>query len=217
MARRKSNRCDNERRGIAQEAARIMREEGVRDHLLAKRKAAQRLNIADRQALPANDESEQALREQQRLFGGDAYASRLRELRQVACGAMRMLEDFSPRLVGSVLSGAVTDQTPVRLHVFSDAPEGIALHLLERNIPYDFEEYRVRYKHDRHELRPVYAFNKDSIAIEAIVFSLTELRQPPTCPVDGRPMRRLRLPEVEALVDGGSETGDTVQRFEIST
>jgi hypothetical protein len=56
MARRRHARVEQQRLGVANEAARIMREEGVRDYLLAKRKAAQRLGITDRGALPGNDE-----------------------------------------------------------------------------------------------------------------------------------------------------------------
>ena len=53
---------------IAQEAARLMSEHGIRDFHHAKRKAAERLGIADTQSLPRNAEIEQALREHQRLF-----------------------------------------------------------------------------------------------------------------------------------------------------
>ena len=206
MGTRRNSRCAHQRQEVAQEAARIMREEGVRDYLLAKRKAVNRLGVVDRNALAANDEIAAALAEQQRLFGGAAYAERLQELRVVARKAMKLFEAFSPRLVGAVLSGAVTDQTAVNLHVFSDAPESIAHCLLERKIPYDIDEYRVRYRHDRYELQPVYSFATGDVGVEATVFPVTGLRQPPYCPVDGKPMQRVRLPAVEALVGVDAET-----------
>ena len=61
-----------------------MREEGIRDYLSAKRKAASRLGVTDRSALPGNDEIAAAVSEQQRIFGGEAYPARLRALREVA-------------------------------------------------------------------------------------------------------------------------------------
>ena len=201
MTRRRRNRRDNQRLTVAQEAARIMREEGIRDFLLAKRKAAQRLGVVDRGSMPGNDEIADALEEQQRLFGGQAYEERLRELRRTARWAMSLFEDFEPRLVGSLLTGAVTNQTAVNLHVFADTPEMIAYRLMERSIPYDVGERRVRYTTDRWEARPMYTFLADDVVIEAAVFPLDGLRQPPSCPVEGRPMKRLRLPELEALTD----------------
>ncbi|MGI9263945.1 MAG: hypothetical protein ACR2QU_03380 [Gammaproteobacteria bacterium] len=209
MGRHRNNRGSHQRREVAQEAARIMREEGIRDYLLAKRKAANRLCIVDRNALPGNEEIVEALSEQQRLFGGTAYADRLQALRVVAQQAMALFQEFSPRLVGPVLTGAVTDQSAVSLHVFSDTPEQVAYRLLEMNIPYDIDDVRVRYPQDNYKLLPVYSFAVTDISVEATVFSMTGLRHPPTCPIDGKPMRRLQLREVETLVEGHGEQTET--------
>ena len=112
MARKPAPRANQQRVRIAQEAARIIREQGVRDYLVAKKKAAQRLAIFDRNVLPSNTEIAEALAEQQRLFG----------------------------------------------------------------------------------------FTAGETEVDATVFSLLGLREPPASPVDGRPMRRARLAEVEALL-----------------
>lgn len=45
---KRSARSDLLRRALAQEAARIMAEQGISDFLLAKRKAAQRMGVTDR-------------------------------------------------------------------------------------------------------------------------------------------------------------------------
>ena len=69
MNRRVSPHTDDSRHLLAQEAARIMAEEGVRDFRFAKRKAAERLGFDPRSLhLPTNLEVEQALAEHQRLF-----------------------------------------------------------------------------------------------------------------------------------------------------
>ena len=93
------------------------------------------------------------------------------------------------------------NQTAVNLHVFSDAPESIAHCLLEKNISYNIDEHRVRYHHDRYELQPTYSFDADDISVKTVVFPVTGIRQPPYCPIDGKPMRRVRLPVVEALLE----------------
>ena len=66
-----SPRAEHLRRAVAQEAARVMSEHGVRDFLFAKRKAAERFGIVDGSLLPRNIEIEEALQEYQRLFGGE--------------------------------------------------------------------------------------------------------------------------------------------------
>ncbi len=200
MARRRHARVEQQRLGVANEAARIMREEGVRDYLLAKRKAAQRLGITDRGALPGNDEIAEALGAQQRLFGGDGYHDRLRALRRMAIEALGLFHGFEPRVVGGVLTGAVTNNTAIDLHLFTDSPEAVAYRLMEHEVPYEVADRRVRYTPDRQELMPAYRFVAGDVQIEATVFPLAGLRQPPNCPVGGGPMRRARRPELEALL-----------------
>ena len=65
MARRHPTpRGDNLRRALAQEAARIMAEHGIRDFFIAKRKAAARLGVNDGAVvLPKNTQIETALAE----------------------------------------------------------------------------------------------------------------------------------------------------------
>jgi DNA-binding NtrC family response regulator len=58
-------RAENLRRALAQEAARIMSEHGIRDFLTAKRKAAERFGVVDGAVLPRNTEIEDALRQTQ--------------------------------------------------------------------------------------------------------------------------------------------------------
>lgn len=199
MPRQRSPRASHLRLRVASEAARIMREQGVRDYLLAKRKAAERLGVSDRSSLPGNEEVEAALREQQRLFGGSRYEDRLTELRRTARQIMCIFEDFEPRLVGAVLTGAVTDHSDVNLHVFSDTPEAIAFKLMEQGIPYRVTERKVRYSADRTECLPAYRFAAGDVPVEVAVFPYTAMRQAPCCPVEGGPMRRASLADLADL------------------
>ena len=68
MTRKHPGRSDNLRRALAQEAARIMAEHGIRDFFVAKKKAAERLGVSDGSAvLPKNIEIETALVEYQQI------------------------------------------------------------------------------------------------------------------------------------------------------
>lgn len=196
---RQNGRDTRMRERLTQEAARIMAEQGVRDFYLAKRKAAARLGVPDTRNLPQNREVQAALTDYQRLFGGAAQASRLRRLRETALEAMTFFERFRPRLVGSVLDGTAGEFSDVNLHVFADTPEEVALFLMERGIPHDQDERRLRFD-EAYVFLPVYRFVADDVRIDLTVFDERGLRQPPRSRVDGQPMRRAAIAEVRELL-----------------
>ena len=115
---------------VAQETARIIVNQGIRDFGLAKKKAAERLGLRDRGSLPGNAEIEQAVSEHLQLFAGDSHPDLLQTMRQAALSAMEMLAPFTPRLVGPVLNGTADANSAVNLHVFADSAESVA-HALE--------------------------------------------------------------------------------------
>ena len=200
MSKRQPIRSENLRRALAQEAARIMAEHGIRDFLVAKRKAAERFGVVDNAVLPKNTEIEEALAEYQRLFGGETHLESLQEQRRVALIAMRRLRQFEPRLVGSVLSGTATEHSEVQLHLFADRPESVAIKLMDEGIPHEITERRVKMNAERVLAVPGLRFELDDQPIEATVFPTDGIRQAPVSPVDGKPMRRANVIELEALL-----------------
>ena len=112
-----------------------------------------------------------------------------------------MFEPFRPRLVGPVLSGAVDRHSEVCLHLFSDPPEDVAIFLLENRITHEQGEVRVRFDAGDPVRLPAFRFLAGESPVELIVFSARVRGRVPLSPVDGRPMRRARLAEVEALTE----------------
>jgi hypothetical protein len=203
MARRHPTpRGDNLRRALAQEAARIMAEHGIRDFFVAKRKAAERLGVDDGIAgLPKNTEIETALAEYQRLFGRESHEESLQAQRRAALTAMQQLREFEPRLVGPVLSGTATEYAEVQLHLFADRAESVALKLIDRGIAHEVTERRVRVSPERVLAYPGLRFEVEDQTFEVTVFPTDGIRQAPVSPVDGRPMKRANTVEVEALLE----------------
>jgi hypothetical protein len=200
-AKRHPTRGENLRRALAQEAARIMAEHGIRDFLVAKRKAAERFGVSDGTAvLPRNSEIEEALAAYQRLFGGASHLQALHAQRSAALAAMRYLHEFEPRLVGPVLSGTATEHSEVQLHLFADRAESVTLKLIDQGIPHEVTERRIKLNRERSRAFPGVRFQLDDQPIEATVFPPDDIRQAPASPVDGRPMRRANALEVEALL-----------------
>ena len=68
MGRKSVSINDRARRMLAQEAARIIVEQGIQDFRVAKNKAAERLGLKDRGSLPGNSEIQQAVGEHLQLF-----------------------------------------------------------------------------------------------------------------------------------------------------
>jgi hypothetical protein len=200
MAKR-SIRGDLLRHALAQEAARIIVEHGIDDYLFAKRKAAERMGVTDHAVLPKNTEIEEAIAQYHRLFGAGSHSGQLAELRREAARAMRLLAGFEPRLVGPVLSGTATGHTEILLHVFTDTPETVAMRLLDRRIPHQVGERRVRFLRQESRAFPSVRFAAGEHDVEAIIFPTDGIRQSPLSPVDGRPMRRAGVAEVEALAE----------------
>jgi hypothetical protein len=200
MPKKFSQRAEDLRRALAQEAARIMAEHGIDDFLQAKRKAADRLGVNDVAVLPKNIEIEAALREHQRLFGRDSHHHTLKEQRRIALDAMRMLGEFQPRLVGSVLNGTATNYSDINLHLFADASESVAIHLLEIGVPHEFYERRVKMDAEHSHYYPALRFEANGRTVDATVFPIDGIRQSPYSPVDGKPMKRADAREVSALI-----------------
>jgi len=201
MSRRPNPRADLLRQAVADEAARIMNEQGVDDFLLAKRKAAERLGVTDASILPRNTEIEAAMMAHHRLFAHDRHAADLTDLRRAALAAMRLMADFQPRLVGPVLNGSASAHSEINLHLFSETPEAVSLRLDERGVPHEVLERRVRFERDRAVSYPALRFVAGRQTVDAVVFPLDGIRQSPCSPVNGKPMRRANTTEVEDLLD----------------
>lgn len=185
---------------MAQESARIMVEEGVQDFRSAKRKAAIRLAVTDKAALPDNAEIEQALLDYQRLFHADRQALRLRGLRETAVEIMRFLACFRPRLVGPVLSGTTGSHADIHLHLFADTPTDVLLFLMEHHIPFDTKEHRIKLGNGDPVCLPAFRLDADGSRVDLTIFAPLAEREAPRSPIDGRSMRRASLAEVQALL-----------------
>lgn len=189
---------------LAQESARIIVDQGLRDYKVAKAKAADRLGMHQRGALPGNAEIEQAISAHLQLFNGDSHADLLQRMRVAALAAMQLLADYSPRLVGPVLAGTADENSAVNLHVFADSSEEIALYLHDRGISSKLYERRLKRRRGRNvrpDLFPGYRFDYRGERIEATVFAVDGIRQAPLSPIDGKPMRRADLKGVRALFE----------------
>lgn len=185
---------------LAQECARLIVEEGVQSFQAARHKAAFRLAISNKASLPNNAQIEQALLDYQRLFHATQQSINLRRLRETAVTAMRFLANFRPKLVGPVLSGTAGPHTDIQLHLFADSSKDVLMFLMENHIPLETSTRRFKTNNDSYISIPVFRFSTSDIYIDLTVFGPLDEREAPRSPIDGRPLRRASLLEIESLL-----------------
>jgi hypothetical protein len=199
LPRRNRSRPDHRRTAIAQEAARIIQEHGLKDFRSAKEKAGLRLGLEDKGALPSNQEIESAIAERNRIFHGETHEAFVDVMRQEALDVMRQLGEFDPRLVGPVLTGSASEHSTIDLHVFSDTAEAVGGALAALGLPNQRSTGCACAA--MNEPFAIYSSSGD-FEFAAIVFPERGRGNAPLSPVDGRPMRRATAKDVEQLLSG---------------
>ncbi len=204
MAKKSSHSDRNKdlrmRKQLAQEAARLIADEGIKDFHLAKHKAAERLHAPQTHNLPRNDEIQLALNQYQRIFKADTQPKQLQHLRQTALNAMRFFKQFEPRLVGAVLDGTANEFSEIELHLFADSTKELALFLLDAKITFEQYSQNVSMPNGETIEIPGYRLEMDNTPVLLLIFDHKGLRQAPRCPATGKPMQRFGLNKVEELI-----------------
>lgn len=182
---------------VAQEAARIVLEGGVRNLGQAKRKAAARLGVSDSRILPDQDEIEHEILARQRLFQPQTHQDDQAALRRDALEAMRLLRAFNPYLTGRGASGSAGPHDAVELLLYTDTPESVGWTLDAQGIPAELGERRLRFGGDaRVTAYPCYRFLAGERRMELIVLPERSLHQTPLS--QGQPLPRLSFSKVQA-------------------
>ncbi len=194
------------RGAITLEAARLMYEEGVKQYFTAKRLAARRIlgRVGSRslryrpQDLPSNGEIRDALLGLAELAEGDSRTRRLFAMRVVALRAMRALEPFAPRLIGSVSTGHIRRGSDIDLQVFCDDPDAVVEHV--RGLGWVYETERVTILKGGEIREYLHIHVRDDFELELTVYERGALRFRPRSSTDGKPIVRVKASALEALL-----------------
>lgn len=186
---------------IAQVAARIIAVDGINDFFAAKKKAALQLGLSPGKNMPTNSEIEQALVNYQNLFQTESQPRQLRRLREIALDAMKFMQKFSPLLTGPVLSGSATKHSEICLHLFSDEPEQVGFMLEENGIPYRLLDRTLRITMQSYIDYPACHFLLEETPLTLIILPEIRIRASVLSPVDGKPMKRANLKELERILE----------------
>jgi hypothetical protein len=192
------------RERIAAAAARIMAEDGIDSFALAKRKAARQLGAPDTEAMPRNEEVEEALHAYRALYQADEHPLRVAELRRIALEAMQALEQFSPYLTGPVLNGTAGPYAEIELQLFPESPKDVEIFLLDRGVSFATAEGR-RFSGDRAHAVSVLSLLWEDTPLKLHVFDPRDERVALKSSPAGRVPDRAGIAEVGALLRDGDQ------------
>jgi predicted nucleotidyltransferase len=196
-------KTDKLRLMIAQEAARIMYEEKIPEYRDAKRKAAKRFGSVESLSLgshlPSNAEIHRELQLLIGMFEEKVLPERLMFLRILALRYMELFAPFLPHLVGSVLTGVVTHQSDIDLHLFAESPEEVEQFLLEREIPFESEVVSIRKGAQFFEYPHIY-LEEDEVIIDCTVYPPEERRKRSISSITGKAMERADTKKLRRIV-----------------
>lgn len=191
------------RAAIANEAARLMYEEEVKQYFTAKRMAAKRVlgrleggrHVRYRPMdLPSNGEIRDALLALAELCEGAGRRRRLFAMRVRALETMRMLEPFEPRLIGSVSTGHIRNGSDIDIQLFVDQEEDVELHLQKRGLPFEREQVSIQKGGEFRDYVHYHLLGSDKdedAVIELTVYPRKDLRFRPKSSTDGKPIVRI--------------------------
>ena len=206
MARENS---DHIRQMIAQQAARMMAEDGINDFAYAKKKAGKQLSVSEASVMPTNAEIEEEIRLYHNIYNADEQPLELAKLRQAALMTMQLFERFNPHLTGSVLDGTAGKFSQTNIHLFADSAKDVEMFLLNQQIPFESSEksYRVSDKPSKDKKEkvrktvPVFTLETELGLQKLSVFDVDDMRVAVKRTVDGSNAERVDIAGVQAILN----------------
>jgi hypothetical protein len=150
--------------------------------------------------LPSNGEIRDALLAMAALSEGPERDKVLFVMRVCALEVMQAMEDFEPRLIGSVSTGHVRRGSDVDVQLFTDDPDAPELRARELGWPFETERVTIRKGGAIREYLHLHV--RRSFDVEFTVYPRADLRERPRSSTDGKPIARKTLRAVRAMLEG---------------
>ncbi len=163
---------------VAHKAAQMMTEEGISDYAFAKRRAAKFFGLDDGDALPSNDEINDAIKEHQAIFFDEEHEEQLKALRLEALSLMKKLIAFNPHLTGAVLDGTAGRYPTLHIQLYADSMKEVEFFLLNHNIVYETRDRKFRTKDPMQDKKniPVLTLEGSIGPIELLIYHVDDLK-----------------------------------------
>lgn len=194
----RGNRTKILRKRVAREAALLLYTSQEKEYKQAKKRAAETLGV---RALPSNREVAEELDRIAEEREGAQRKELLLRMRREAREIMEILEEFNPRLVGSVWRGTARQNSDIDILTFSQDPVQVLKQLQEHNFVAESSEWCSVTKEGRKEASfHIHLLLSSGDGVEVVVRSLDCLGQPERCETYGDVKAGLNLEQLTKIL-----------------
>jgi len=132
----------------------------------------------DGDALPSNDEINDAIKEHQAIFFDEEHEASLKILRLEALSLMKKLNAFNPHLTGGTLDGTAGRYPTLHIQLYADSMKEVEFFLLDQNIIYVTHDRKSRTKEHMQDKKiiPVLTLEGSMGPIELIIYHIDDIK-----------------------------------------
>jgi predicted nucleotidyltransferase len=194
----KNNRTKILRSRVAREAALLLYTSQEKEYKQAKKRATETLGV---RVLPSNLEVAEELDRIAEEREGASRKELLLRMRREAREIMEIVEEFNPRLVGSVWRGTARQNSDIDILTFSQDPLQVLKQLQEHNCVAESSEWRSVTKEGRKEASfHIHLLLSSGDWVEVVVRSPDCLGQPERCETYGDVKTGLNLEQLTKVL-----------------
>ena len=154
---------------VANLAAQLIMEEGIKDYLFAKKKAARSLGLNENVSLPTNSQIDKAIDEFNKIFNPNIDIEFLELFKTQALEIMSIFKNFKPHLMNQLSQGIIPKFPEIKINLFADNLKDVEYVLLNSELSYDFKEIKMNAKEGKYSIKSIPTIYLENLSIPAEV------------------------------------------------
>ena len=152
---------------VANLAAQLIMEEGIKDYLFAKKKAARSLGLNENVSLPTNSQIDKAIDEFNKIFNPNIDIEFLELFKTQALEIMSIFKNFKPHLMNQLSQGIIPKFPEIKINLFADNLKDVEYVLLNSELSYDFKEIKMNAKEGKYSIKSIPTIYLENLSIPA--------------------------------------------------
>ena len=142
-------------------------EEGIKDYLFAKKKAARSLGLNENVSLPTNSQIDKAIDEFNKIFNPNIDIEFLELFKTQALEIMSIFKNFKPHLMNQLSQGIIPKFPEIKINLFADNLKDVEYVLLNSELSYDFKEVKMNAKEGKYSIKSIPTIYLENLSIPA--------------------------------------------------
>ena len=152
---------------VANLAAQLIMEEGIKDYLFAKKKAAKSLGLNENVNLPTNSQIDEAIDDFNKIFNPNIDIEFLQQFKTQSLEVMNIFKNFKPHLMNQLSQGIIPKFPEIKINLFADNLKDVEYVLLNSKLSYDFKELKMNIKEGKPSIKSIPTIYLDNLSIPA--------------------------------------------------